>query len=1230
VELIGARFELEALVGAGGMGQIYRARDRLDGSQVAVKLLHDAEDEVRAARFLDEARLLGTLDHPGIVRYVAHGLTRGRTPYLAMEWLEGDNLSARLAGGALSVNEASALVARAAAALGAAHAAGIVHRDVKPSNLILVGGSVARIKVVDFGLACLPAEREEPPGRAGTPRYMAPEQVRGDRELDARVDVFGLGCIFYHCLTGRSAFGGQDEMAVFGRILLEDPTPAHVVSAGIPLDLSLLCARMLAKDAATRPEDGNAVAAELAALARDDTRLVSPARPARRELERRLLAFVLVHCDRPERDREALKAELGACARAHGASLDMFRDRTCISVLAGARSAVDLAAQAARLALALRDRAGGPVAVATGVDVYSTRPTGELIDRAAETLRAAPPGTVRVDQVTADLLQTRLILDGGSVVAQREAPAVRRTLLGRSTPFVGRERETAMLETLLADCFATPAAQAALVVGPPGAGKSRLAEELLALHPEINPLVAFGDPTHTGSPFGLVGSALRRAAGICSGDPPEEQRRKLAARAPDGVDHLAELLAIPGAAAGARDDPLLAGDRMVRAVVDFLAAECARGPTLLVVDDLHWGDRPSARCIDIALRELGDRPLFVLALARPEVHRLFPRLWSDRRTIEVRLGELPRRAAERLVRVVLGEAEPAERVAHIVDHAGGNPFFLEELVRAAAEGRDDALPETVLAMVSARLDGFAPEARRVLRAASVLGESFWLGAVAHILGAAADEVGEWLDILAEREVVVAQADSRFAGEREYAFRHELLRQGAYAAWTDADRARAHLLGGEWLASHGEPDAAVVAEQLERGGANAHAADWYRRGAEQALAANDFAGAVAHAERGLGLGPDAEARVGLASAALEASWWRGDLADALRRGREVMVMSAPGQPSWSTAVWMLAAMAALAGDAARLHGLVGGLLDLDPRAHASTLARTATAVASIGLAAEADRLLGRLEIVEPDADELTRARVEVARALRAGIAGDAETWMRLSRAAVARYLGSGDVRNARFATINWAAALIELGDPAAAVALLRDSLATTRRLGLGLVAGHLWYLGEALARLGQLDEALLAEGEAVSAFAAEGSRPFEAQARATLARILLARGDAAAAEAEAAQACAMLDPAPQARALALATLARARLARGGAAEALEAAEQGMAILDAGGALKEGESLVRLAHADALDACGRAADAAAARAAGRARVLARAEAIREPGRKEQFVAVAENARLLAAGA
>ncbi|MCA9680531.1 MAG: serine/threonine protein kinase, partial [Myxococcales bacterium] len=259
-EVIAERFEILELAQAGGMGAVYRARDRLTGEQVAVKVARDVGSE-HDDRFLREAALLAELRHPAIVRHVAHGRAAGGVPYLAMEWLDGEDLARRLTRGPLPPTDAIALVRRVAEALTLLHGRGGLHRDLKPANLFLEGGRADRVKLLDFGIARASATHgvTRTGSVMGTPGYTAPEQVRGARDVDARADVFALGCVLHECLAGRAAFRGEHVMAVLARILLEEPPRLGELVPGLPAELELLVARLLHKDPARRPRDGFAL-----------------------------------------------------------------------------------------------------------------------------------------------------------------------------------------------------------------------------------------------------------------------------------------------------------------------------------------------------------------------------------------------------------------------------------------------------------------------------------------------------------------------------------------------------------------------------------------------------------------------------------------------------------------------------------------------------------------------------------------------------------------------------------------------------------------------------------------------------------------------------------------------------------------------------------------------------------------------------------------------------------
>jgi eukaryotic-like serine/threonine-protein kinase len=265
--VLSQRFVVERLASSGGMGAVYQATDRATGAPVAVKVMarHSVQD---SARFAREAIVLAELSHPAIVRYIDHG-TSGDTPFLVMEWLEGEDLSRRLQQSGLGADESLGLVRRACEGMAIAHARGVVHRDLKPSNIFLVGGDALSTKVVDFGVARVgvAAQTLTRAGTLlGTIGYMAPEQAMSAKDVDERADIFALGCVLFECLTGRPAFAGPQPAVALTKLLQTHPPPVSQLRPGLPEALDKLVLRMLAKDRNDRPRDVAEVISALDAL----------------------------------------------------------------------------------------------------------------------------------------------------------------------------------------------------------------------------------------------------------------------------------------------------------------------------------------------------------------------------------------------------------------------------------------------------------------------------------------------------------------------------------------------------------------------------------------------------------------------------------------------------------------------------------------------------------------------------------------------------------------------------------------------------------------------------------------------------------------------------------------------------------------------------------------------------------------------------------------------------
>lgn len=1268
------------------MGAVYAARDRVTGRRVALKRLTGGDPDF-ARRFMREARILAEIHHPAVVRYVAHGLIDDEDPYLAMEWLEGEDLAARLASRPLTLHETMILTERVAGALAAVHARGVVHRDVKPANLFLVGGKVEDARLIDFGIAFLDAAgatQVTVHGMGiGTPGYMAPEQARGDRAVTAAADVFSLGAVLFECLTGRPAFEGEHLMAVLARVLLEPAPPIGELATGVPEGLEDLVSRMLAKDPECRPPDGAALIEEIAAMGPMSAR--APVRRGRAQDrpaaltggEQRLVSVLLVGLPAGASDRPPARpldgstlasldvlpgdATLRALAIEHGGRFDCLADGTRMLTLVSAGAATDQAVRAARCALRARVTVPGPLmALSTGQGRIGGRGSlGGVIDRAAQLLRAdaGAHDAVRVDELTAGLLDARFEIDrpaGASphlLRGELRAGAPRRTLLGRPTLCVGRERELLLLRTTFEAAVSEPAAAAVLVTAGAGVGKSHLVNELLRQVQAPEVWIARGDPMGAGAPFGLAGQMIRRAARLVDGEPIEDRRRKLAARVarhvPAGerdrvTEFLGELTGTPFPDEGrvqlraARQDAQRMGDQTRRAFVDLLDAESDAGPVVLVLEDLHWGDRPTVEILDTALRLLRDRPILVLALARPEVHEIFPDLWVERGVTEVHLGELSRRACERLARDMLGPAADEATVATVVDRSAGNAFFLEELIRAAAEGRTD-VPGTVLAMVQSRLSDLDPEARRVLRAGSVLGKVFWAGAVSALLGGPLEATLEaQLEQLVADEWIAERPEPRFQGEREYVFRHAIVREAAYGMLTEDDRALGHRLAASWLGSAGERDAAVLATHFELGGAREEAADHYRKAAAQALEAHDLAGAVDRVDRAIACGAGGEARGALFHLRSEAHDLRGEIADAKRWAIAAMSALPEGSEAWFAAGGQAAAACRKLGHSEELTSVTEALREAFTAGALTAKKVVAVARATVSLYHDgAYEPAGALRsAIEAEADlfiddPAVNAYVAQLRSWHAMVIGDAGGELTYTAETVHFFEQAGDVRAACWHRANLGYVSISLGAYEITVAPLREALAFAERLGLGYVAALARNnLGLALARTGALVEARLLEEEAVRAAEAQGNPRLSGGSRMYLAQIHHLAGDLAAAEAEARRAVATLAQSRPLLPAALATLADTLLAQGRAGEALPPASDAAVRLADMGYAEEGAALVGIVHAEALAAAGDVSAARAALTAARARLLVRADRIQDRALRDSFLrCVPEHARTLA---
>ena len=280
-------YELLEELGRGGMAVVYKARDTRLNRHVALKMIlggaHAGAD--RAERFRREAEAVAALNHPNIVQVYEVG-EHENLPFLSLEFCGGGTLAGRLRGTTQPARQAAAMLEIVARAAGAAHKAGIVHRDIKPDNVLFTEAGVA--KLTDFGIAKRTGATDGPTGTQaaiGTLRYMAPEQAEGRKDIGPAADIYALGAVLYEALTGRPPFVGESEVHTMYQVLSVDPVPVRRLAPKVPADLETICHKALHKDPRRRYADAEAFADDLRAFLEDKPIKARPVGPAERALK---------------------------------------------------------------------------------------------------------------------------------------------------------------------------------------------------------------------------------------------------------------------------------------------------------------------------------------------------------------------------------------------------------------------------------------------------------------------------------------------------------------------------------------------------------------------------------------------------------------------------------------------------------------------------------------------------------------------------------------------------------------------------------------------------------------------------------------------------------------------------------------------------------------------------------------------------------------------------------
>lgn len=924
------RFEIEAEVGRGAVGVVYRAYDRVRSETTALKVMSTGSGRVdpeEEARFVREGRLLASLKHPAIVRVSAFGQlgdagdgsgTAG-APYIAMEWLAGEDLARRVArhaaakAGPLPLEDVLYILAEVADALSAAHASGIVHRDVKPSNVFLVDESPAagpdpdaapmtprvtelvvprvqkpRVKLVDFGVAATDDTRVTRSfAILGTPAYMAPEQARGDDVVDGRADLYGLGATLFELVAGRPPHIGPTPMAILARLVTTPAPRLSEVVPDVPLALDELVARLLASAPDDRPDSAAEVAAELRTL-EDHVRATS--RPVLRLTAvdgipqsmgtillgnegrgpvgaagfRLVTSILAVNVPRGEA-RQRILSQI----RARGAEATELGGDALVAHLGVRKALGDEAATALELALRLA-RLGAAVGVATGRSrIDRMRPTGEVVDRAAALARdaassakGAAEGCVLADTTTSELGRGRYSFqvraDGAAVVG--EALVGGRSFVA-GAPFVGREAEMQQLTAAFERCAVARSPIVVTVTGAPGIGKTRIRREFLeviAAHPRRARLVpARCEPFGKGLALGALAELVRALCRVPKGASTAITEELVSSYAASvGATNFVHYTPIVARwLANELADEGVARDALWLAATALATATAAQAPLVLALEDGQWCDAESLAFLDHLLGRGQKTPILLVVTARPHFFRDDAHRFAFCEHQRIELRPLTARNVRAIAKAMLGtraEGDEGEaRVEAIAAQAAGSPLFAEELARLAAKGQSGAAAPTIEAAIQVNLDGQDDAARDAALKLAVFGPSGWDRGL-EALGVT--DPAATLRALAEAEIVVEQASSRFPGTREWAFKHPLAREVAYAALSEDALRECHAKAGAFLAEVGDDDA-VVARHLELGANHERAAVFLERAARRALTANALHQAAELAERALAFAED---------------------------------------------------------------------------------------------------------------------------------------------------------------------------------------------------------------------------------------------------------------------------------------------------------------------------------------------------------------------------------------
>jgi tetratricopeptide (TPR) repeat protein len=1248
-------FEVKEILGCGGMGVVYAAVTA-DGSRAAVKVLSARPSPKDALRFAREASV--AIDHENVVKLLEARLD-GDTPYIAFELLEGRDLQQRLRDEvALSPKEAAAIGVQVGRGLVAAHRLGVIHRDLKPANIFLLanGGGA---KVLDFGIAYI----DDPDSRLtstnalmGTPHYMAPEQARGEKSFDARTDVWGLGAVLYHALTGQTPFPRETRVATLLAVATERPHPIAEVAPTVPAELALIVERALAKDRADRWPSMEAMLAALESLGPLAAEIDPSSLQKGRGIapgEQRIVAVLMA---RGVFDAGLLVKEVEARGGLHvplvgGQVIALF------GVEEWRGDEIERAVEAGLAVRPFVER----VAVASGrVAQTGAKVSGNVV-RSAELCCDAELDHLALDPIAARAVAHLYVLREAHPdvfeVQDRKPKTLLTTQLEKlesGAPIFGRDAELAQIGRVLRSVIEDRRARAVVVMGPVGIGKRRLCQEVMRqLETKARGarmLHARAQPDRETSSFSLFRSMFEERAEIgasiwgwprLGAEAPLGERQHAVMRIVDEAIGNRREAALSGGFLGkllgiempenpdlvaARGDHELMQDRIRIALADYLAGLTDEGPVGLFVEEVQWADSDSMALLAEIVEQGDSSPLFVMTSSRPEIDRQSFPLIEVKGTVEIDLEGLDRLDVKDFAKWIAKRPIPDPVVDLLHERTGGNPLFIEQITAAlVAEGRLDdpgelPLPLTVEAAVQSRVDQLDAQEKDACRRCSIFGRPFYHHEAAAL---GVPEAPELLKRLVEKKILTLRRNKQKDQGAEFRFRSTLIQDVVYGMIVEDRRKPLHARAASFLAQLPDTEPDELARHLELSGDRRKASLHYARAAFRAASRGDSRKVDAHSRRALDLGAPPEAQFDLAMVRAEALQFLGRHADR-QAAVELAMSSARSDSQKAQALTESVKLHLGAGRIDEALATAGEAVTAATAAKDSdvlvlALGRQGLALTKAGRLDDAEVVLGSAENAAALAPIHLRALIAGWRGQLAGARGDLEGRLRHFLQAVELYARAGDHRRRAAAKVNVADVYNRLGDYARADAELDDALDETRRVHNRVMEGYaLVNKAYALTRLGRTDEALRILTQAAAVATAIRDQKLELYVR-----YYRVRAKAGGADTDRlAEECEVIAKSAESRFVALAIGAFTQAAAlcleaEKTNRALELSHRAIELLQRVGGVEEDEAEVYLTRAAILRADGRGPEADGILDRGRERLAKVSGAIQDRALRQQLL-------------